>query len=67
MAPLFFFCPNTHEPAPTGIQTDVQSLRASWKAMLKVDCPHCGESHEISVRKTFINAAISDYLLHAAA
>ena len=31
--------------------TDAQSLRASWKATLKVDCPYCGAVHEISVRE----------------
>jgi hypothetical protein len=42
MASLFFTCPTTHQQAPTGIETDVQSLSASWRAMLKVNCPHCG-------------------------
>ncbi|TMJ93492.1 MAG: hypothetical protein E6G77_23970 [Alphaproteobacteria bacterium] len=37
-----------HQQAPTGIgiETDVQSLQAVWKATLKVKCPHCGEVHE---------------------
>jgi len=38
----------------------VQSLRASWSATLKVDCPHCGGAHEISVRETYINGALDD-------
>jgi hypothetical protein len=37
MASLFFTCPTTHQQAPTGIETDVQCLSASWKAMLKVN------------------------------
>jgi hypothetical protein len=41
--------------APSGIETDVQSLNASWKAMLKVNCPHFGGVHEIPVRETYIN------------
>ena len=57
MASLFFTCPTTHQQAPTGIETDVQSLRAAWKATLNVKCPHCGEVHEISVRETYINGA----------
>ena len=60
MAPLLFTCPKTNQQASTGIQTDVQSLSASWKVMLKVKCPHCGEVHEISVRETYINGALSD-------
>jgi hypothetical protein len=60
MASLFFTCPTTHQQAPTGIETDVQCLSASWKAMLKVNCPHCGGVHEISVRETYINSALQD-------
>ena len=60
MAPLLFTCPKTNQRASTGIETDVQSLSASWKVTLKVNCPHCGEVHEISVRKTYINGALSD-------
>jgi hypothetical protein len=58
MASLFFTCPTTHQQAPTGIETDVQSLRAAWKATLNVKCPHCGEVHEISVRETYINGGL---------
>jgi hypothetical protein len=58
MAALFFTCPTTHQQAPTGIETDVQSLRAAWKATLNVKCPHCGEVHEISVRETYINGGL---------
>ena len=57
MAFLFFTCPTTHQQTPTGIETDVQSLRSAWKATLNVKCPHCGEVHEISVRETYINGA----------
>jgi hypothetical protein len=60
MASLFFTCPTTHQQAPTGIETDVQSLQAAWKATLKIKCPHCGEMHEISVRETYINGALED-------
>src|SRR5262245_12781100 len=60
MASLFFTCPTTHQQAPTGIETDVQSLQAAWKATLKVKCPHCGEVHQISVRETYINGALQD-------
>ena len=60
MAFLFFTCPTTHQHVPTGIETDVQSLQAAWKAMLKVKCPHCGEMHEVSVRETYLNGALDD-------
>ena len=60
MAPLLFTCPRTNQQAPTGVETDVQSLSAAWKATLKVNCPHCGEVHEISVRETYINGALHD-------
>jgi hypothetical protein len=58
MASLFFTCPTTHQQAPTGIGTDVQSLSTSWRAILKVNCPHCSEMHEISVRETYLNSML---------
>jgi hypothetical protein len=58
MAQLLFICPKTNQQAPTGIQTDAQSLSASWKAMLKVNCPPCGKVHQISVRETYIEGAL---------
>jgi phenylpropionate dioxygenase-like ring-hydroxylating dioxygenase large terminal subunit len=60
MAPLLFSCPNTHRRALTGIETAAKSLRASWKRMLKIKCPHCGEVHKISVRDTYIDFAVRD-------
>jgi hypothetical protein len=60
MAPLLFICPKTNQQAPTGIETDVQSLGAAWKTTLKVNCPHCSGVHEISVRETYINGAIAE-------
>jgi hypothetical protein len=60
MSQLFFTCPKTNQHTPTGIETDIESLKASWRATLKVSCPHCGEVHEISVRETYINGALHD-------
>ena len=60
MASLLFTCPITHHRSSTGIETDVQSLQATWKATLKVKCPHCGGVHEVSVRDTYIDAALQD-------
>jgi hypothetical protein len=60
MASLFFTCPKTNQRAPAGIETDVQSLGACWKAVLKVNCPHCGDVHETSVRETYINGALQE-------
>jgi phage FluMu protein Com len=60
MSPVFFTCPTTHRRAPTGINTDVQSLRAAWKAILKVKCPHCDKVHQISVRETYVDGALQD-------
>ena len=60
MSELFFTCPKTLRQAPTGIGTDAESLRTTWKSTLKLDCPHCGEVHEISVRETYLNSALRD-------
>jgi hypothetical protein len=59
MGSLLFTCPDTNQQFPTGVETDVQSLRASWASTLKVDCP-CGKVHRISVRDTYINGALDD-------
>jgi hypothetical protein len=60
VANLLFVCPTTSQLAPTGVDTDVQSLRAAWSKKLKVQCPHCGQEHELSVRETFIEGALRD-------
>jgi hypothetical protein len=60
MASLLFICPKTKQQASTGIETDVKSLSASWRAILKVPCPRCGGVHQISVRETYINGALDD-------
>jgi hypothetical protein len=60
MAFLFFTCPTTRLEAPTGIETDVQSLRGAWKETIKLKCPHCGGVHEILVRETYINGVLQD-------
>ena len=60
MASLLFTCPTTRQQAPTGIGTDVQSLRAAWSKKLRVNCSLCGEEHEISVREIYIEGALHD-------
>jgi hypothetical protein len=57
---LTFICPKTKERAPTRVEADVRTLRASWKSRLRVKCPCCGGVHEISVRDAYLNAAIDD-------
>jgi hypothetical protein len=60
MPSLLFTCPATRQKATTGIETDAQSLQSFWKATLHVKCPHCGRTHDIPVRQTFINNALDD-------
>ena len=57
---LLFSCPTSGRQVPTGIETNVQSLRALWRRKLKLDCPHCGEVHEFSVREAYLNSALKD-------
>ena len=35
MGQLLFTCPTTKQRAPTGVETDAQSLRASWSARIR--------------------------------
>jgi hypothetical protein len=60
MTSLLFTCPKTRQQAPTGVETDVQSLRAAWSKHIKVQCPRCGETHELLVRETYIEGALRD-------
>jgi len=60
MASLLFTCPKTQHQALSGIDTDVESLRAVWSETLKVQCTRCGEEHQISVRDTFLDGALDD-------
>jgi hypothetical protein len=60
MSQLMFTCPKTRRRAPTGVDTDVKSLRLTWAKTLKVNCSLCGGVHEISVREAFVQAALHD-------
>jgi hypothetical protein len=60
MAVLFFTCPDTGQRAPTGVDTDLESLRATWSEKLKVHCSLCGKVHEMSVRETYVDSALHD-------
>jgi hypothetical protein len=62
MGTLQFFCPETTQQASTGIETDPDSLRSCWRTTVKVNCPHCGKAHEISIRETYIGMALNDAL-----
>ena len=50
MASLLYTCPETRQQAPTGIRIDAKSLRRAWSKKLKVQCPCCGNTHQILVR-----------------
>jgi len=60
MPVLLFACPKTRRRAPTSIEMDVASVRATWSQILKVHCSLCGEAHEISVSETFVDSALRD-------
>ena len=60
MAPLLFTCPTTHRRARPVSRPTHNSLAAAWKKTLKVECPHCGEVHRISVREAYITFAVQD-------
>jgi hypothetical protein len=37
---------------------DVPGLRAHWNSTLRLDCPHCGDVHDIAVRQVYMDAAL---------
>jgi peptide subunit release factor 1 (eRF1) len=57
---LQFTCPTTGRAVPTGIASDAESLRKAWKKKLNIECPRCGEPHEILIRKAFIERAVQN-------
>jgi hypothetical protein len=58
MVSLLYTCPATHRRVPTGIETDAESLRASWSTRLTIHCSQCGKRHEFSVLETFIAGSL---------
>jgi hypothetical protein len=58
VACLLFTCPKTGQKVPTGVEMDVQGLRANWKSTLRLDCPHCDASHDVRVREVYLNSAV---------
>ena len=60
MSQLMFTCPKTQRRAPSGVDTDVKSLRLAWAKTLMVNCSLCGGVHEISVREAFVQATLHD-------
>ena len=60
--PVLFTCPKTNRQAPTRVHMDAKSLQLAWKKTLRVQCPHCGEQHKVSVRDAFLKSALRDPL-----
>jgi hypothetical protein len=60
VAVLHFTCPKTNRRTPTGVEMDVQSLRAHWRSTLRCDCPHCHDVHDICVRDVYLNGAVDN-------
>jgi hypothetical protein len=64
---LLFTCPKTSRKLSTGVEIDVQGLRAHWKSTLNLDCPHCGDVHAVCVREVYLSGAVErlELMLHA--
>jgi hypothetical protein len=58
VASLLFTCPNTSRKLSTGVEMDVPGLRAHWNSTLRLDCPHCRDVHDVSVRQVYMDAAL---------
>jgi hypothetical protein len=58
VACLLFTCPKTGQKVRTGVEMDVQGLRANWKSTLRLDCPHCDTLHDVRVREVYLNSAV---------
>jgi hypothetical protein len=60
MPAIFFTCPSTNQRAATGIQTDVQSLRACWSETVTVNCSLCGGLHKFAVCELYTESILRD-------
>jgi hypothetical protein len=60
MPALSYTCPKTRQRAPSGIQTDLQSLQASWPERVKINCSLCGRVHEFAVREMYTEGILRD-------
>ena len=60
MASLLYTCPETRQQTPTGIEIDARSLRWAWSEKVRVQCPCCGNMHQLPVRETYIDGALHD-------
>src|SRR5262245_50608912 len=63
MPSLLYTCPTTRHKASTGIEMSVESLRKCWRMAVRVNCPHCGQVHEISVRETYVDTGFLWYII----
>jgi hypothetical protein len=63
MPPLHTRCPNTQQWIGTGIDIAPESLAKVWSTWMKIECPHCSETHGFWVREAYVNGAISDEIL----
>ena len=46
--------PKDQPPSPHASSYGRESLRLAWKKTLRLQCPHCGEQHKVSVRDAFL-------------
>jgi hypothetical protein len=47
MTALMFMCPKTGRSIENGLETD----RASLSIRIRARCPHCWETHDLSIRE----------------
>jgi hypothetical protein len=51
-------CPKTKQRFASGIATDAENLRTTWRTVGRAECPHCGGVHAFSVRDAYIKATL---------
>ena len=57
MGTLTFTCPQTRKTIRTGIETDRYALLGAQFLSMRVNCPHCGEAHELQIKDAHIARA----------
>jgi hypothetical protein len=55
---LVIECPKTKQRFASGIGTDAENLRTTWRTVGRAECPYCGGVHAFSVREAYIKATL---------
>jgi hypothetical protein len=63
MPQLRMQCPKTHRTFDSHITLDTFTLVKVWTSTFEAACPHCGETHQVSVRDAYMDTILAPEML----